>query len=107
MRSIQENNFVEPGFVSAMPICYTKPGYADDIILRIQDLSDFDFKTINFEVDRYIIDSVDGVLEDQYLAFPTGIAQDKDPVPDANTFNLDSVRYYFDTNLLNFDRGPL
>jgi hypothetical protein len=106
MRSIQENNFVEPGFVSAMPICYTKPGKADEIILRIQDLSDFDFKTINFEVDRYIIDSIDGVLGDQYLAFPTGIAQDKDPVPEANTFNLDSVRYYFDTNLLQFDRGP-
>ena len=37
MRSIQEDSFVEPGFVSAMPICYCKPGMADDIILNIKN----------------------------------------------------------------------
>jgi hypothetical protein len=30
----------------------------------------FDFKTINFEADRYIIDIIDGNIEDKYLAFP-------------------------------------
>jgi len=69
MRSIQENGYVEPGFVSAIPICFVKPGYADEIILRIKN-SEFDFKTIDFDVDRYIIDSVDGIIEDKYLAFP-------------------------------------
>jgi len=69
MRSIQENNFVEPGFVSAMPICYCKPGQADDIILNIKN-SGFDFKTIDFVVDRYHIDNIDGVAGDKYLAFP-------------------------------------
>ena len=70
MRSIQESSFVEPGWVSAMPICYCLPGSADDIIVNIKNLSDFDFKTIDFEVDRYLIDSTDGILQDKYLAFP-------------------------------------
>jgi hypothetical protein len=69
MRSIQENGYVEPGFVSAIPICFVRPGYADEIILKIQK-SGFDFKAIDFDVDRYIIDSVDGIIEDKYLAFP-------------------------------------
>lgn len=69
MRSIQEDGFVEPGFVSAMPICYCKPGQADDIILNIKN-SEFDFKTIDFVVDRYQIDNIDGVAGDKYLAFP-------------------------------------
>ena len=69
MRSIQEDSFVEPGFVSAMPICYAKPGLADDLILNINN-SGFDFKIIDFVVDRYLIDSIDGEIEDKYLAFP-------------------------------------
>ena len=69
MRSIQEDSFVEPGFVSAMPICYCKPGMADDIILNIKN-SGFDFKIIDFVVDRYQIDSIDTVAGDKYLAFP-------------------------------------
>jgi len=28
------------------------------------------FKSINFEADRYIIDIIDGTIEDKYLAFP-------------------------------------
>jgi len=70
MRSIQEDQFAEPGFVSAMPLCFAKPGQADDIILNIQK-SGFDFKVLDFEVDRYIIDALDREIEDKYLAFPT------------------------------------
>jgi hypothetical protein len=69
MRSIQDDSFVETGFVSALPLCYAKPGYADDIILNIKN-SNFDFKIIDFEIDRYLIDAIDGVLGDKYLAFP-------------------------------------
>jgi hypothetical protein len=69
MRSIQEASFVETGFVSALPLCYVKPGHANDIILNIKN-SGFDFKILDFEVDRYLIDAIDGVLEDKYLAFP-------------------------------------
>jgi hypothetical protein len=70
MRSIQEDQFAEPGFVSAIPLCFAKPGAGDDIILNIKN-SGFDFKVLDFEVDRYIIDSLDGEIEDKYLAFPT------------------------------------
>jgi hypothetical protein len=70
MRSIQEDQFAEPGFVSALPLCFAKPGTGDDIILNIVK-NGFDFKILDFEVDRYVIDSLDGELEDKYLAFPT------------------------------------
>lgn len=70
MRSIQENEVAEPGFVSAVPLCYAKPGLADDIILNIKN-NGFDFKVLSFEVDRYIINAIDGILEDKYLAFPS------------------------------------
>jgi len=33
-------------------------------------VKNFDFKNIDFEIDRYLIDSLDGKLEDKYLAFP-------------------------------------
>lgn len=31
----------------------------------------FDFKLLDFTIDRYIIDTIDGVVEDKYLVFPT------------------------------------
>ena len=69
MRSIQDNSFVEPGFVSALPLCYCIPGSSETVISRIKG-SGFDFKTIDFQADRYIIDILDGEIEDKYLAFP-------------------------------------
>lgn len=69
MRSIQQNSAVEPGYVKALLLCFTKPGKAASIILRINN-SDFDFTSINFEVDRYLIDVLEGEIENKYLAFP-------------------------------------
>jgi hypothetical protein len=69
MRSIQPNSPVESGYVKALVLCYTKVGFAESVISRIK-LSGFDFKTINFTADRYIIDIIDGTIEDKYLAFP-------------------------------------
>ena len=40
-----------------------------DMIARIK-AADFDFKTIDFVADRYLIDIIDGQIEDKYLAFP-------------------------------------
>jgi hypothetical protein len=42
---------------------------AENIIARIK-ASGYDFKTIDFVADRYIIDIIDGEIEDKYLAFP-------------------------------------
>ncbi len=69
MRSIQDTATSEKGFVKALTLCYAKPGRSDSIIARIK-ASGFDFKTIDFEADRYIIDILDGEIEDKYLAFP-------------------------------------
>lgn len=69
MRSTQEQAAYETGFVSALPLCYCKPGSAETVTARIK-ASGFDFKTIDFVADRYIIDIIDGEIEDKYLAFP-------------------------------------
>jgi hypothetical protein len=69
MRSTQEQAAFETGFVQALPLCYCKPGSAENIVARIK-ANGFDFKTIDFVADRYIIDIIDGEIEDKYLAFP-------------------------------------
>jgi len=50
-------------------LCYAKPGRADSIMARIR-ASGFDFKDIDFVADRYLIDIIDGEIQDKYLAFP-------------------------------------
>jgi hypothetical protein len=69
MRSIQDQASYELGYTKALPLCYVKPGQAENIVARIK-ASGFDFKSINFIADRYIIDIIDGEIEDKYLAFP-------------------------------------
>lgn len=68
MRSIQPGSNQELGFVLAIPICYCKVGYGADIILNIQQ-SGFDFKTLDYTIDRYIIDAVEGQASDKYIVF--------------------------------------
>jgi hypothetical protein len=69
MRSIQDSGIYETGYVKALPICYCKPGTAINIMARIK-AANFDFKSLDFVADRYIIDIIDGQVEDKYLAFP-------------------------------------
>jgi hypothetical protein len=68
MRSIQPGTKEELGFVLGIPICFCLPGKADDILLNIK-YSGFDFKTLDYTVDRYVIDSVEGLTADKYLVF--------------------------------------
>jgi hypothetical protein len=73
MRSIQEQTAYESGFVKSLVLCYTNPGQSTDILARIRakiNNEGFDFKQFDFTVDRYIIDIIDGTIEDKYLAFP-------------------------------------
>ena len=69
MRSIQDTSRYETGYLPVLPLCYAKPGAGDEIVARIK-ASNFDFKLIDFVADRYIIDILDGEIEDKYLAFP-------------------------------------
>jgi len=68
MRSIQPGTKAEIGFTLAVPICFCKPGTADDIILNIKN-SGFNFRQLDYTIDRYIIDAVDGYANDKYLVF--------------------------------------
>ena len=57
------------GYVLAVPLCYCKPGTAASIVLALKNRA-FDFKHLDYEIDRYIIDStVESGLE-QYIIFP-------------------------------------
>lgn len=68
MRSIQPETFVEPGFVKALVLCYLKPGFSPVVLSRLKNRR-FDFKTIDFTADRYLIDAIGGEIENKYLAF--------------------------------------
>lgn len=68
MRSIQPGTKQELDFQLAVPLCYCKVGKAADIILNIK-FSDFDFNILDYMIDRYIIDSVQGSTQDKYLVF--------------------------------------
>jgi hypothetical protein len=68
MRSIQPGTKQELDFQLAVPLCYCKVGMADDIILNIK-FSGFDFRSLDFTADRYIIDSLPGEDGDKYLVF--------------------------------------
>lgn len=69
MRSIQDFAAYETGYVKALPLCYCRPGSSAAVLSRIR-ASGFDFTTIDFVADRYVIDIIDGDIEDKYLAFP-------------------------------------
>jgi hypothetical protein len=69
MRTPQGSTYPqEIDYTSAIPLCYCKPGTADEILLNIKN-SDFDPKRINFEIDRYIIDQTEGNSAEQYILF--------------------------------------
>jgi hypothetical protein len=68
MRSIPDGSKKQLGYTLAVPLCFCKPGTADTILLNIK-FSGFDFKDIDYTVDRYIIDSVTGQDSDKYLVF--------------------------------------
>lgn len=102
MRSIQDASFVETGYLNSIILCYTKPGYADSVMARIR-ASNFDFKLIEFEADRYVIDSVGGEIEDKYLAFPQRDIINKLPNP-SPVFEDYTPRYgTFDMGTFTFD----
>lgn len=72
MRSIQPGTRQEADFQLAVPLCYCKVGLADEILLNIKNhirTTGFSFNQLDYTVDRYIIDSVEGLTADKYLVF--------------------------------------
>jgi hypothetical protein len=68
MRTPQLNNIEALGYVPCVVLAYCKEGTSQDILLNIKNNS-FNFNSINFEIDRYIIDSTQGNSNDQYIVF--------------------------------------
>lgn len=68
MRTEQEDTIGRLGFINAIPLCYCQPG-TSKIIKNTIEFYNIDFKIYDFDIDRYIIDSSEGVSEDQYVVF--------------------------------------
>jgi len=68
MKTSQNPLTAATGFIKAVPLCYCKPGEADFIIENIKN-SEFDFTDIDYEVDRFIVDSTINNSEEQFLKF--------------------------------------
>lgn len=68
MRSIPSGQKAELDYVLAIPLCFCKVGTSNTIALNIE-FSGFDFKTIDYTIDRFTIDSVTGYVGTKYLVF--------------------------------------
>ena len=68
MRTPQVAGEQETGFILAIPLCYCKPGKSNEIMINLSNRT-YDFKDLDIEIDRYIIDSVVGNSNDQYILF--------------------------------------
>lgn len=68
MRTPQEDNVNELGFVNAIPLVYCKPG-TSKIIQNTMEFYEVDFTQYDFDMDRYIIDSTTGNSNEQYILF--------------------------------------
>jgi len=66
MRTPQLGDYKPPAYMRVIPLCYALPGQGDKIISRIK-LSGFDFKLLNFEVDRLIVQESIGNTTAKYL----------------------------------------
>jgi hypothetical protein len=69
MLTPQDKFTAATGFIKAIPLCYCISGEAQFILDNIKN-NGFNFTDIDYEIDRLIIDAVDGRAEDRYLKFP-------------------------------------
>ena len=69
MRTPQLGTNQPLGYVLAVPLCYCKPGTSASIVLALKNRA-FDFKHLDYEIDRYIIDSTAESGLEQYILFP-------------------------------------
>jgi hypothetical protein len=67
MRTPQED-LSEVNYVTAIPVCYCKPGTSKDILLNIKN-ANIDLTQINFDIDRYIVERSEGINQQQIILF--------------------------------------
>jgi hypothetical protein len=69
MNALDQNTGTPIGFISAAVICYALPGYSEKIVSRIKT-SGFDFKNLDFDTDRLIIDYPYNPASTSWLSYP-------------------------------------
>jgi len=68
MKTAQEGSYTMPGYMRVIPLCYALPGQGSKIISRIK-ISGFDFKLLDFEIDRIIVENSADSASAKYLIF--------------------------------------
>jgi hypothetical protein len=68
MKTSQDSQSPATGFVNAIPLCYCKPGQGQFVLDNVKN-SGFDFGLIDYEIDRFLIDSTLGNSKEQFLKF--------------------------------------
>ena len=98
MQTPQTGSYLPTNYITVVPLCYVKPGQSASIVSQIR-LSKFDFKLLDFEIDRLVVQNSLDNTTDKYIIFPRNtitsrIDQDKymyydngipgDPIDDEN-----------------------
>ena len=68
MRTSQNDNLEDIGYVFCVPLVYTIPGESQTIKENIEN-SGFNFAQLDYTIDRYIVDSIQGKTGEQYVFF--------------------------------------
>ena len=68
MQTAQDGGYQLAGYMKVIPLCYALPGNGAKIVSRIK-ISGFDFKMLDFEIDRLIVESSLDSASAKYLIF--------------------------------------
>lgn len=72
MRTAQGENLADLDYVLALPLVYCRPGNSEiikDNIINYMMTNNFSFTQLDFDIDRYIIDTTTGNSQEQYILF--------------------------------------
>lgn len=100
MLTAQQGDYKPAGYLRVVPICYALPGQGSRIVSRIK-LSGFDFKLLDFEVDRLIVENSADSPTAKYLLLARQSVSDNIETDDYLYGNDGQVR------LENDDSAPL
>lgn len=114
MKTIQSDTGIPLGFVKAVILCYAIPGKGADIISRIKTTK-FDFKQLDFDVDRLYIEQSKTSPTTSYLLFGTGaqssgfniVTEDGILDPTDPEYNAQYIQFIAGADILSEDGAVL
>lgn len=95
MNSIQKATGAPLGFIKAVPICYAQPGKGASVVRKLQ-LTGFDYKLLDFEVDRIVVEQTLDSDTAKYLKFPRNSLVVPLPGGENDLAGADGVLWSFD-----------